>query len=535
MIDCVLVYPNPSLDSPNRNLALGVMIVGAALEQRGFSVEYIDLRFDTVARLRDIVRGGVRTVGVSAMTGEQCLAAAEIFEWVKQASPATKTILGGVHGSMVTESCIQEPDIDFIVVGEGEETMCRLMEAVRDNARDLTEIEGLAWKAEGEPRINPPRAFSDLSDSVFPLTARNKRLFEIAASTGHLSYYTTRGCPFRCAFCYNLVFNRRKWRQLPADRLEEDLRRLRKEISFDHVYMVDDYIGRRLDRLEAISRSIRNVGLTWHSSIRVNDVNAESARILRDGNCQLLLLGVESASESVQQGTLVKDYKNGEADVRSCVVTLRDAGITPLYSFMYNVPGETEEDLVDTARLAEWIYRTDTRARIGFYAYTPYPGTPLYKDALERGFTPPLSLRDWAHLSLSNELNPKLRDLYYIAGLRFRGRKGDRTDENFPRFQRLRIAPFELAARVRWRFMRFVMTDFERESIKKMIRQASRRDRERELHQQSAKQSNLVSSLAATAATAGDKRDCVAETSTAPVGVTRAPGVERRSLPVVQP
>src|SRR5688572_8091878 len=99
MIDCALVYPNPSLDSPNRNLALGIMIVGAALEGRGFSVEYFDLRFDDEDRLRQLLQSGVRAVGVSAMTGEQCVKAAQVFRMCKDLSPQTATVLGGVHGS----------------------------------------------------------------------------------------------------------------------------------------------------------------------------------------------------------------------------------------------------------------------------------------------------------------------------------------------------------------------------------------------------------------------------------------------------
>jgi hypothetical protein len=241
--------------------------------------------------------------------------------------------------------------------------------------------------------------------------------------------------------------------------------------------MVDDYLGRKVDRLGGVAETMRRVGLTWHSSIRVNDISEQTAKILSEGNCTLLLLGVESASEEVQQGVLVKDYRGGVNDVQRCVTTLARTPITPLYSFMYNVPGESSEDLAETASLAEWIYRTDNRARIGFYAYTPYPGTPLYEQALKDGFTPPSRLADWGEMSLSNELNPRLRDLYFIAGLRFRGRRGDRTDENFPGWRRLQIAPFELAARLRWKTKKYVFTDFERWAVRTLIERATRRDR----------------------------------------------------------
>jgi anaerobic magnesium-protoporphyrin IX monomethyl ester cyclase len=427
-----------------------------------------------------ILRRGVRMVGVSAMTGEQCGAAADIFSATRALAPQAFTVLGGVHGSMVTDQCITDPDVDFVVVGEGEKTMCELLASVKDGARDFSHVKGLAWKQAGEAKLNPPREFSDLADAPFPLTTTNRRYFESAAKTGHLSYYSTRGCPFRCAFCYNLVFNRRKWRQMPDERLREDLLRLRSELSFGHIYLVDDYLGHRVERLAAVSAAISSIGLTWHSSIRMSDITTETAEILDEGNCRMLLLGIESAADSVQQGVLVKDYKGGEGDVRRCVDILRKTRISPLYSFMYGVPGETLADLEATAQLAEWIYDRDERARIGFYAYTPYPGTPLYKAALQDGFQPPQRLGDWRSMSLSNDLNPALRDLYYIAGLRFRGRRGDRTDENFPGARRLLIAPFEALARRRWQHRIFRMSNFERYAVKTLIQRASRRNRSEE-------------------------------------------------------
>ncbi len=477
MVDCVLVYPNPSRDSPNRNLALGILFVGAALEEQGFSVAYIDLRFDTRQELAGLLTGGVRVLGVSVMTGNQCKEAAEVLRMAKTLAPTVRTVLGGVHPSMLPQECLDEPDVDFVVTGEGEQTMVELVQAILDGTHDFGGITGLGWKDHGETKRNPDRPFMDLASAPFPMTPASRRFYEIAARTGHVSYFTTRGCPFRCSFCYNLAFNKRKWRSLPMERLEEDLRRVRREVPFDHVYFVDDYVGHRVERLRDLASTMNRIQLTWHSSIRVNDISAETVKILADGNCRLMLLGVESAAEDVQQGILVKDYRQGIDDVRRCVTSIARTNITPLYSFMYNVPGETSEQLKESCELAEWIHRTDRRARIGFYAYTPYPGTPLYNQALQSGFRPPSRLEGWGQMSLSNDLNPKLRDLYYIAGLRFRGRKGDRTDENFPGLQRLRILPFEAISRMRWRMRSFVYTDYERRMVTNMIEHATRRAR----------------------------------------------------------
>lgn len=483
MIDCLLVFPIPSKDSPNHNVALGMLFVGATLERQGYSVRYVDLRFDSWDQMIGIVKDGVRVVGISTMTGNQCVQAATILSAVKALQPRVLTVLGGVHPTMLPrETLSSEPDLDCIVLGEGESTMPDVVRAARDGSTDFKGVAGVAWKSGGEVVINPGRPFLDLGETEFPLTTQTRRFFEIAARTNNLSYYTTRGCPFRCSFCYNLVFNDRKWRQLPLDVLYEHLSLLRREFDAKHVYLVDDYLGHGAKRLTAVSETIARTGLAWRSSIRVSDITPEIANVLDSHGCDSLLLGVESASPSVQQGVLVKDYKHGADDVRSCVNSLRATRIRPLYSFMYNVPGETTDDLEASFELAEWIYKTDKRAMIGFYAYTPYPGTPLYHQALANGFKPPVRLAEWGEYSLSNELNPKLRDLYFIAGLRFRGRSGDRTDQNFGGLSRLKIAPFELLSRVRWATRRFCYSDFERNSVRSMIERASRASSERRLN-----------------------------------------------------
>jgi anaerobic magnesium-protoporphyrin IX monomethyl ester cyclase len=475
MVHCLLVFPVPSRDSPNHNVALGMLFVGTMLERAGYSVRYLDMRFDDWSTLVQVLRDGVRVVGVSAMTGHQCGQAARIFNLAKRIDPKIVTVLGGVHATMVPNDTLDEPDIDYLVLGEGEETMVELVGAIA-KGDEPNGIRGLAWKdRHGEVTVNPSRPFMDLADVPFPLTPSTRRFFEIAARTKSLSYYSSRGCPFRCTFCYNLVFNDRKWRQLPPAILQDHLTIMRREFAADHVYLVDDYIGHGKRRLSELAEAMARVGVTWHSSIRVSDITEEVAGILERGGCNSLLLGVESASRDVQQGVLLKDYKSGADDVRRCVQAISRTRIRPLYSFMYNVPGETDDDLEQSFALAEWIYRTDRRAMIGFYAYTPYPGTPLYQHALNSGFTPPKRLTDWETFSLSNELNPRLRDLYFIAGLRFRSRSGDRTDQNFPGLRRLQILPFELSSRVRWRTRRFVYSGVERHAVRTLIGNATRR------------------------------------------------------------
>src|SRR5207245_1329975 len=111
MLDCLLVFPVPSKDSPNHNVALGILFVGATLERHGLTVRYIDLRFDSWDLMVRVLSEGVRVVGISTMTGNQCVQASQIIDTVKAIRPDTVTVLGGVHPTMVPKETLAEPNL----------------------------------------------------------------------------------------------------------------------------------------------------------------------------------------------------------------------------------------------------------------------------------------------------------------------------------------------------------------------------------------------------------------------------------------
>ena len=121
---------------------------------------------------------------------------------------------------------------------------------------------------------------------------------------------------------------------------------------------------------------------------------------------------------------------------------------------MSNIPTETHQDLVSSMELADWIRRTDPKARLGFYVYAPYPGTALFEEAKQQGMKMPDTIEEWGRMSLSNDRNVIAENLYYISGLNFRG---DVSKKKFPGLYRLQILPFEILAKIRWkcRFLSF--------------------------------------------------------------------------------
>lgn len=474
MTDCILAYPIPTTDSPFKGSALSIFYPGAMLEKNGFDVEYFDERFDKFGDFVSLLKKNPLCVGVSGMTGYQLIGCQRILETVKKINPKIYTIFGGAHPSLLPGQCVKEDFVDFVVVGEGEKIMLELITALK-NGGDLNRVDGIFWKSQGQIIANQPREFMDPADWPFPLTKKNKKYFKIAADREELMFQASRGCPYNCNFCYNQVFNRRSWRPMPLEKFAKELGVLLGEFQAKKIFVNEDNIGSNKIRIKKIAEILKSFGVTWSTSIRCSDLDEETAKVFEESGCQELLLGAESGSDRVLNEVVNKMYPKGTEDIRNCARILGKTKIRGRYNFIAGVPSETMEEIYQSMDLADWIWRTDKNAKITFDAYTPYPGSKLYQEALKAGFKEPRDFAGWSKMTLSNEINPLTSNLYYIAGLKFREKKGDSTSKNFSGLKRLIIYPFELSARLRWKYRFLKYYGWERIAVKALFSWASRR------------------------------------------------------------
>lgn len=469
MIDAILVYPNPSQDSPLKGTALSIFYVGAAAEKAGFKIEYADERFDGKGKIEELIASNrPLAVGVSSMTGFQLKETLSIFQHVKNAYPEIKTVLGGVHGSLLPEESIAYDPIDFVVIGEGEETFTELLHQMK-GPQDYGKVKGIVWKKDGRVIKNDEREFINVNEWPFPMTDKSKRYFQKSAAAGELFYLSSRGCPYRCNFCYNNVFNKRKWRLMPIAKFKSEIKTLHDELKFDYLFLNDDNIGSDIDRLKDISHFLNSLGVRWGSCIRANDISEESVKVMAENGCDRFLLGVESGSDRILKKVIGKDLPNGIDDIKNAVRSIAKTKIRPTYSFMSNIPSETKEEMLQSIDFADWIHSVDHKSRIGFYVYAPYPGTELFLQAKAEGLKIPYSLIEWSEMSLSNSENTIAENLYYISGLKFRG---DISKIKFPGMRRLLILPFELLAQLRWKLRWFTFYAAEKKIVKRLYRAA---------------------------------------------------------------
>ncbi|MEK6715186.1 MAG: radical SAM protein [Candidatus Omnitrophota bacterium] len=438
---------------------LAILYVGSYLERAGVSVSYIDLRIHSYDDLGKELEDVPLIVGVSSMTGIQIEGAIKVLEMSKEKAPEAVRVMGGVHPSLLPLETLSDPLVDFVVIGEGENTLLELFEFIAEGKTDFTKILGLAWKKRGgQISINANRPFMELADSCPPITEASRALY---------AYYplgkvqVSRGCPYRCAFCYNLSFNRRKYRIKPLEVIDREIHTIMKFVPrIKHFTLLSDNVGRDVDRLLEMGKICSKYGFTFHTAIRPEYINERLISEL-EGVCGSFLIGVESVVPRIRR-MIYKD--NDVEDTRRAAHLLKNSSIKMYYSFMTAFPDESREETIASMDFADELREIDPTSIITpFFLLTPFPGTELYEYALRRGFKKSANLKDWSQFALGKVSTPWIdpdneyfTDLYQMSMLIYTDPKEYENND----FEKDFFGHFQRIAWDRWRARTF---EFRRE------------------------------------------------------------------------
>jgi anaerobic magnesium-protoporphyrin IX monomethyl ester cyclase len=459
-MNVLLVYPRPTPETPQRTPPLSILYVGAYAQRRGHNIQYFDERWDEDF---DVKLREAEVVGVSAMSGYQL---GRAIHYLRIAHTAGKvTVMGGVHCTIAPHTCISEPYIDHLVVGEGEETFVDLL-----NHLDGHELVAGIWtKTHDRPFgfYTGDRSVMDASCIESPIDDKTLRYFRLSAITNDIALPSSRGCPFSCTFCINSTRKEQKWRPLDLESWVATIDYLlHQNIPINFFQVGDDWLGPE-KRVVEIAGILRERGIRWHPSLRVTQINENLAKVLANSNCEGVSIGIESGDQDILN---LIDKRITVADSIAGATILARHGLRPFYFFIVGLPGETKEQMHRTMDLADTLYGIhDGNCSIVFYGYCPQYGTKLYDAALALGYTMPQTLSEWSAHTRSNTHNPILNAIYHVAGLTFHRNKGDKTDRNFPGIRRLLILPFEVACAFRWKHRIFGWFWLEQHAIRFVI------------------------------------------------------------------
>lgn len=390
-----LVQINFSEDHSEKILPLGILSVGSALKKNGFDVELVNIsekEIDETARRLAAVHP--EFVAISVMTGMQTQHSAEFSKKLKELNGETPVLWGGIHPSLLPEQCLTENYIDFVIVGEGEETILEFTNA-RKFGLSFTSILGLGYKKEGNPVINPRRPLITNLDNWrldFGLLDINDYVYKLGHYKRVVAYKTSRGCPFNCAFCYNNEFNQGRWRVWSIGTVVEDINYLKNNFQIDAIKFYDDNFFVNKERALTILKAI---DLPSHLEIRIDFIDDEIARQLKELKVFDMLIGLESGSDRLLQ--LIDKHFKVER-LTEGVKSIAKHGLHATYSFIVGLPTETNEEFQQTINLMRKIYQIHPRAGFTLGAYLPYPGSRMYEFSKEQGFKPPARTDGWGNI-----------------------------------------------------------------------------------------------------------------------------------------
>ncbi|MFI7337022.1 B12-binding domain-containing radical SAM protein [Streptomyces sp. NPDC050085] len=366
-------------------------------------------------RLLDEHLGNTLCIGVSVMTGGGQIAhALDLVRRAKNRDGCPPVVFGGPHVNVLAEQTADDELVDAVLVGPGQHSMPVYVEALLGK-RPLADVPGLIVREGGKDAVrgpvNPPRT-SSLGRYPWHLLDVPKYIrSDPTVASRTLNYISSQGCVYKCRFCYELTYQR-KYSSMQAHDMVEDLHAMQHQFGINGVKFYDADWFVNIKRAVGFCEELidRNMDLAWAASINPNDVlkarrsNTPLLKRVAESGCTRLLMGVESGSNRVLQDVVKKEItREGILDVAA---EIADNGILGSYTFIVGFPGESPQEQDDTYRLIEELRDLSPTPESRVHLFAPYPGTPLYDEALAHGFEPPDTFAGWANYDYYDTQTP---------------------------------------------------------------------------------------------------------------------------------
>jgi len=359
---------------------LGLAYLGAVLEGAGHDIEILDafaLQQDWLDFEETVKATKADIIGIGGMTP----VIDNTFRAIKLCRRYCKYIVaGGPHVTIFKREIFNQcPEIDFAVIGEGEEAVVELFNAI-EKGRNPSGIKGIATK----DVVNPARKLvKRLDDLPFParhLLPNYLYKYPLTRSEKITTMFTSRGCPYNCIFCDKSVFGH-KWRARTPENVLEELEEIVEKYSIHSVIIYDDLFTIDRKRVIEICKGIieRRLEIDWKCESRVEMVDEDLLRWMKHAGCTMIAYGVETGN---QKGL---DYLNKRTTVEQIKRAFRlthNAGIKTMAYFILGIPVETYDDELKGIKFAKEIRPSFAQ----FSVLSPLPGTRIYEEAIEKGW-----------------------------------------------------------------------------------------------------------------------------------------------------
>lgn len=423
-IERVLLFIPPAFTSKDRMdinpvPPLGLGYLAAVLEQNGLHVKIVDCLMEGWGNRENISKETIRMglpfdkieeiirdyrpdiVGVNSLFTRQRENAHRIFALAKGVNKGVVTIAGGAHPSAMPELVLQDPNVDYAVIGEGEDTFTALINVIEGRG-GLTMLDGVGYRQDGQVKIISKTRFIDDLDRI-PFPARHllsmEKYFGLKSSHGDRRkrrfspIITSRGCPAKCSFCSAYAVWGRAFRSRSPDNIINELKHLKDKYGIEEIMFEDDNLTLDPERAEAIFDGMMKNGLNleWDTpnGIAAWTLNENLIHKMKKSGCRTLNFAIESGNQHVLNDIIKKPLNL--AKIKPLVRYAKKIGLNVGIFLVIGMPNETEEQMWDSFRLAEELGVFTPHISMA----TPYPGSELYDICKEKKYLrPDFSLDD---------------------------------------------------------------------------------------------------------------------------------------------
>lgn len=468
----LLIYPPNQLmpiETPRPDGSLGPLYLAGELERAGIPVDILDASvgasedsledtfYKVVKQTNGLIRvgmswerirefiaaGGYNVVGVHSNFTPQTKMALRVAQIAKEISPEILVLGGGVNCRNLLDRFLRDGWIDAICLTEGEKILLRLIQNW-EQGLPIETVPGVAFWRDGRCIQNPPRSDSVYSNlDELPMPAWHKlpldKYEKIASPHGALSgagqryapIMTSRGCPFKCAYCHISLEKEESAVDVGSLRLKS-IDRVMMEISVlrslgvKKLYFEDDSLLAKKARVKDIFEKLQLAGLQMAGMNGVNLVHFSGKKIagsdrfapdvnylqlLKNGGFDQIVFPVESASQRVLDKYASGKLNHSRLDVIDLVRRAREVGITCPINMMIGFPDETEEEMMSSVELGRRLVEAGSDY-CTFFIPIPFPGSRLFHMAIDGGhldadFDP--DSMNWKNATMKNTKVPPER------------------------------------------------------------------------------------------------------------------------------
>jgi len=366
---------------------LGLASIAAYLEQNHIKSRIIDCYADPASDaliVKYLEKEKPGFVGFSCTTSS-FLDGIRISTYIKKIAPYTKIVFGGVHVSALKEKILQSyPIIDYIVVGEGEYTLNKLLDA---DVTDLEQVKNIVFRKENGTIVftGYRKKLIDLDTLPFPAyeklsgypSSYKLPIFNYP-KVPNASCISSRGCPYSCSYCDRSVFQR-SFRYNSARYLYDHLKYLNDKFGIRHINFYDDQFTFNRSRVEEFAQLMikKSLKITFNCAARAEHLDLELLKLMKAAGCWMISLGIETGDENL----LAQHRQNPDLEMmREKIHLIKKAGIRVKGLLMMGLPGESEESIKKSKAYVFALPIDD----FNLAKFTPFPGSPIYQQIKEQ-------------------------------------------------------------------------------------------------------------------------------------------------------